>query len=96
MNEKYIVTNGYIFEDRKGIKRLFAEVIEDPRWETGHHIVTSKVISVDTDKGFVITENSSEYEVRKFFTKDEFVAHLRDTFDEERVQYYLFYTNIVE
>ena len=96
MNEKYIVTNGYLFEDKKGIKRLFAEVIEDPRWETGHHIVTSKVISVNTDKGVVITENGSEYVVRKFFTKEEFIAHLKDTFDEERVQYYLFYTNIME
>lgn len=96
MNEKYVVTNAYLFEDKKGVKRLFAEVIEDPRWETGHHIVTSKVISVDTRSGRVVTESNSEYEVRKFFTKDEFVSHLRDTFDDERVKYYLFYTNIIE
>lgn len=90
-----IVTNAYLFNDRVGIQRLFAEVIEDPRWEKGHHIITSEVVSVDIESGIVITESGSEYEVKKFFNKEDFIAHIKETFGEERVNYYLFYTNIV-
>lgn len=90
---KNVVTNAFIFTDRSGIMRLFAEVVEDERYETGHHIVTSQVVS--HDEKTVITESGTVYEVEKFLTKDEFVSHIKESYDEERINYYLFYTNLI-
>lgn len=95
-----IVTNGYIFEDRKGVKRLFAEVVEDDRYPKGHHIVTSMVVSasIDFDEiqyGIVQTESETVYQVNRLLTKDEFIAHVKENFDEEKADWYLWYTNLV-
>ena len=40
---KKIVTNAYIFNDMRDCRRMFAEVVEDTRYETGHHIVRRQV-----------------------------------------------------
>ena len=95
-----VVTNAYIFEDRHGVKRLFAEVVEDERYPTGHHIVTSMVVSVSTDiegglSGVVQTESETVYQVNKLLTKEEFIAHVKENFDEETANWYLWYTNLV-
>jgi 2,4-dienoyl-CoA reductase-like NADH-dependent reductase (Old Yellow Enzyme family) len=91
---KKIVTNAYIFNDMRDCRRMFAEVVEDTRYETGHHIVTSRVIAVDTEKGYVQTESGTEYFVQKLLDKDEFIDYVKRTYDDERAEYYLAYANL--
>lgn len=93
MNRQNIVTNAYIFEDPYGVRRMFAEVVEDERYETGHHIVTSKVIAMDKEKGYVQTESGTEYCVQKFFEKDDFISYVKETYEKDKADYYLMYTN---
>ncbi len=95
-----VVTNGYIFEDRNGVKRLFAEVVEDDRYPKGHHIVTSMIVSasIDFDEiqyALVKTESDTVYQVNRLLTKDEFIVHVKENFDEEKANWYLWYTNLV-
>ena len=52
------VTNAFIFKDRDGLKKLFAEVVEDSRYEVGHHLVTSEIINIDND--LVITKSGTK------------------------------------
>ena len=91
---KNIVTNAYIFKDRGAKTRLFGEVVEDERYEKGHHIVTSEINLVDEEKDIVITESGTKYNVLKFLNKEEFISHIKENYGEEKVEYYMFYTNI--
>ena len=94
-----VVTNGYIFQDKRGIKRLFAEVVEDDRYEKGHHIVTSMIISAEVcndeiQYAVVKTENETVYQVNHLLTKEEFISYVKENFDEERANWYLFCANL--
>lgn len=91
-----VVKNAIIFTDRQGIQRLFGEVVQDERWEVGHHIVTSQIVRSSIRDKFVQTETGTRYFVENFFTTDEFVDYIKKTFDEEKVNYYLYYTNLVD
>ena len=88
-----IVTNAIIFNDYTNNKRMFAEVVEDDRHPKGHHIVTSNVISVNKEKGIVITENT-EYHVERFFTKEQFIEYIESNYEPFIAQYYKECANI--
>ena len=89
-----VVKNAVIFTDKQGIQRLFGEVMQDERWEVGHHIVTSQVVRCSVEDKFVQTETGTRYFVENFFTTDEFVDYIKKTFDAEKANYYLDYTNL--
>lgn len=88
------VTNAFIFKNRDGIKKLFAEVVEDSRYEVGNHLVTSEIINIDND--LVITKSGTKYKVIKFLSKDEFITYVHENYSKEKADYYLFYTNTIE
>ena len=88
-----IVTNAFIFEDRDGQKKLFAEVVDDNRYEKGHHIITSSIISLLNNK--IMTKSGTEYIIEKFFNKDDFIDYLQNGCSKEDAEKYLFYTNLI-
>lgn len=95
-----ILTNGFIFKDKEGVERLFGEVVEDSRYPKGHHLVTSAIkhsaVGFDEVKYAVVeTESGTVYEVHKLLDREEFVAHITETYDEEKINWYLSYTNVI-
>ena len=87
-----IVTNAILFNDFKGNRKMFAEVVEDDRYPKGHHIVTSNVLSADEGMGIVITENT-KYTVERFLTKEQFINYVDSNFEPIIAQYYKECTN---
>ena len=56
-----------------------AEVVDDNRYEKGHHIITSSIISVLNNK--IMTKSGTEYIIEKFFNKDDldrYYLHYQD------------------
>ncbi len=93
---KNIVTNAYIFTDKKGLKRLFAEVLESAKYPTGHHIVTSDIVEEDLQNGVIKTYTGSVYYVQKFLDSESFKSYVLDKYDKNSANYYLYVVGLGE
>lgn len=71
------------------VERLFGEVVEDSRFEKGHHIKTSPLISWNKEKMYGVTESGTYYDVENLFTQDEYRDYVKAKYPEDYARYLL-------
>lgn len=79
--EKILTNAVMIIEGDK--RSLFGEVVQDDRFEQGHHIRTTELIFWDKEKQRGITKSGTEYYVDKLYTIEEYKEYLSKNFDKE-------------
>lgn len=89
-----ILTNAVIVIDVDK-KSLFGEVVQDNRFEKGHHILTTELVFWDEEKQKGITKSGTEYFVDKLYTVEEYKEYVKKNFDKDYGESLLRYTNLI-
>lgn len=88
-----VVRNVFLFDDKSGAKRFFGEVVESNRFKKGHCILSSDVTFID---GKIIKTINSKYSVENFLSEKEFINHINNSYDTEKVNYCISYINFIK
>lgn len=72
--KKYIILNS----NEK--QYLYGKVYNDNRFPNGHLILTTKIIELNKEENFVITENKTKYKLEEKLSKEEFIQMIKEDY----------------
>lgn len=84
-----IITNAVVVKDKNGKSCLFGEVVEDPRFVTKHHILTTPLVKLDIENLEGRTENGTYYKIEKLYSTEEYIKFIKETCSEDYASYLL-------
>lgn len=74
---------------------LFGEVVEDVRFESGHHVLTSPLINWNEETKEGISESGTIYKVDILFSVSEFKIFMKEKYPSD-YQKYLYYCGMID